>query len=164
MHQKKIMHPVVLTLFILYVLMMLFLLVIPNNYRSHNVMVGGLTWERWTQYIGRNWNLIPLRSIVEQIGSILAGEDVARNIIYFAGNFIGFAPLGYFLPVLFVKQQKFRMFLLTVVSALACLELAQLMTMRGSFDIDDITLNTAGACLGFCIMKKTAIRTVEAGF
>ncbi len=51
MHQKRIKHPVVLALFIIYVLAMLFLLVIPNNYRGHNVLVGGLTWERWSGYV-----------------------------------------------------------------------------------------------------------------
>jgi hypothetical protein len=42
---KKIKHPVVLTMFVLYTLAILFLLVIPNNYRGHNVLVGGLTWD-----------------------------------------------------------------------------------------------------------------------
>ena len=156
MRPKQIKHPVVLTLAILYVLAVLFLLVIPNNYRGHNVLVGGLTWELWAAHIGRSWNLVPFRGIVEQIGSILAGEDAARNIIYLAGNLIGFSPLGYFLPALFSKQRKFRAFIITVVPALVCLELAQLMTMRGSFDIDDIIFNTAGACLGFWILKRSS--------
>ncbi len=161
MHQKKIKHPVVLTLFVLYVLAILFLLVIPNNYRGHNVLVGGLTSERWVAYIGRNWNLIPFRGIAEQISSIFAENDVARNIIYLAGNLIGFSPLGFFLPSLFSKQRKFTAFIITVVLALMCLELAQLMTMRGSFDIDDIILNAAGACLGFWILRKPVGRITQ---
>jgi glycopeptide antibiotics resistance protein len=151
---KKIKHPVVLTLFVLYALAILFLLVIPNNYRGHNVLVGGLTPERWAAHIGRNWNLVPFRGITQQIGFIFAGEDVVRNIAYLTGNLIGFSPLGFFLPVLFSKQRMFKMFIITVVLALVCLELAQLMTMRGSFDIDDIILNTAGACLGFWVLRK----------
>jgi glycopeptide antibiotics resistance protein len=153
---KKIKYPVVLTLFILYVLVILFLLVLPNNYRGHNVLVGGLTPERWVAYVGSNWSLIPFRGIAEQIGFIFGGEDVARNVIYLVGNLIGFAPLGYFLPVLFTKQRKFTAFIITIVLALICLEFAQLMTMRGSFDIDDIILNTAGACFGLWILRKVA--------
>jgi glycopeptide antibiotics resistance protein len=139
-------------------LAILFLLVVPNSYRGRNVLVGGLTWERWAAHIGRNWNLVPFRGIAEQIGFILAGKDAARNIVYLAGNLIGFSPLGYFLPALFAKQRKFAAFVFTVLAALACLELAQLVTMRGSFDIDDIILNAVGACIGFWLLRKAARR------
>ncbi|MDR2655927.1 MAG: VanZ family protein [Oscillospiraceae bacterium] len=153
-------HPVAFTLFILYMLAILFLLVVPNNYRSHNVLIGGLTWERWSAYVTGGFNLIPFRGIAEQISFIFSGEDVVRNAIYLAGNLVGFAPLGFFLPILFKKQVQYKVFIITVVSALICLELAQLMTMRGSFDIDDIILNTAGACLGFLVLRKVVKRVV----
>ncbi len=147
--------PVVLALFVLYTLAILFLLVIPNSYRTHNVLVGGLTWEQWEAYIAHNWNLVPFRSIGEQMGSIFAGDGVARNLVYLAGNILGFVPLGFFLPSLISRQRRFAAFVVTVVLSVTCLELAQLMTMRGSFDIDDIILNTGGACLGFWILRKS---------
>lgn len=87
---------IVLVLFILYVLAILFLLVIPNNYRGHNVLVGGLTWERWSARFLNATNLVPLRSLWEQIQNIFAGQDTARAIIYLLGNVVGFAPLGFF--------------------------------------------------------------------
>ncbi|HWR21870.1 MAG TPA: VanZ family protein [Feifaniaceae bacterium] len=149
---------VVLALFILYILAILFLLIIPNNYRSHNVLVGGLTWERWSAYVMGGFNLVPLRSLSEQIGGIFAGRDAARGVVYLVGNLAGFAPLGFFLPALFARQRKFPAFLITVLLAIAVLELVQVFTMRGSFDIDDIILNTAGACFGFWIMRKPARR------
>jgi glycopeptide antibiotics resistance protein len=77
------------------------------------------------------------------------------------GNFVGFAPLGFFLPVLFIRQRGFATFIITVVLALICLELVQLLTMRGSFDIDDIILNAVGACLGFWMLRKPVKRIVE---
>jgi glycopeptide antibiotics resistance protein len=154
MNHKKIKRPVVLTLFVLYMVAILFLLIIPNNYRGQNVLVGGLTWERWTAHITRGFNLVPFSGIAEQIGFIVAGEDVARNVIYLGGNLVGFAPLGFFLPVLFARQRKFRAYLIAVILALIGLELVQLLTMRGSFDIDDIILNNAGACFGFWILRK----------
>lgn len=149
---------VALALFILYILAILFLLIIPNNYRSHNVLIGGLTWERWSAYVIGGFNLIPLRSLSEQIGSIFAGQNVARAIVYLVGNLMGFAPLGFFLPALFARQRKFLAFLVTVLLAIVVLELVQVFTMRGSFDIDDIILNTAGACLGLWIMRKPVRR------
>lgn len=154
--KSNLIRRVVFALFILYVLLMLFVLVIPNNYRSHNVLTGGLTWERWLAYATGGFNIVPFRGISEQIVFIFAGQDVARNIIYLVGNIIGFAPLGFFLPAIFVKQSKFTTFLIAVLLALIGLELVQLMTMRGSFDIDDIILNTVGACLGFWVMNKFA--------
>ncbi len=147
-------YRIVFVLFILYVLTILFLLVIPNNYRVHNVFIGGLTWERWTAYVMSGFNLVPLRGLSEQIGSIFAGQDVARNIIYLVGNLVGFAPLGFFLPALFSRQRKLPAFLITILLAVSVLELVQVMMMRGSFDIDDVILNTAGACLGFWITHR----------
>ncbi|MDR2606498.1 MAG: VanZ family protein [Oscillospiraceae bacterium] len=160
MSKKRVFaHPVVLTVFILYVLTILFLLVFPNNYRSHNVLVGGLTWEHWIAYVTNGFNLIPFRGIVEQVSSIFFGQNVASNAVYLAGNLIGFAPLGFFLPILFEKQTRHKVFIITIVSAFICLEFTQLITMRGSFDIDDIILNSAGACLGFLLLRNSLSRT-----
>jgi glycopeptide antibiotics resistance protein len=147
---------IVFVLFILYVLAILFILVIPNNYRGHNVLVGGLTWERWISYVSGNFNLVPLRSLSEQIDGISTGFTGARGIIYLVGNIVGFVPLGYFLPKLFARQRKFRVFLFTVIPSIAVLEFVQVITMRGTCDIDDIILNTAGACAGFWMMRRFA--------
>ncbi len=161
MRRRKLEHPVVLILFASHALAILFLLVIPNDHRGQNVLVGGLTWEGWVAYIGHNWNLIPFRGVLEQIGSVLGGDAVARNITYLAGNLLGFSPLGFFLPLLFSRQRRFVTFILTVAPAVTCLELAQLVTMRDSFDIDDIILNTAGACLGFRILREPVRRIAQ---
>ena len=139
---------VLFALFVLYVLVVLFILVFPNNYRGHSVFVGGLTWERWLDYVLRSFNFVPLRGIAEQIGSIAGGQHVARNLIYLVGNIVGFIPLGFFLPALFRRQRSFIPFLLTVIISIVILELTQVLTMSGSFDIDDILLNAGGACLG----------------
>ncbi|MFT4188325.1 MAG: VanZ family protein [Aeromicrobium sp.] len=145
---------VLLVLFACYLLALLFLLILPNADRGQNVMVGGLTWDRWTAYVANGWNLVPLWSIADQIGAILAGDGAARDGAYLVGNLVGFAPLGYFLPALFVRQRQFTVFVGTVVAALFCLELAQLLTMRGSFDIDDVLLNAVGAGAGFWLTRR----------
>ncbi len=151
MKKYSAIHVAVLTLFLLYIIAVLFLLVFPNSYRGHNVLVGGLTWERWLGYVTRAHNLVPFKGIAQQIGFINAGEDTARIIIYMAGNLGGFTPLGFFLPALFTHARKFIAYLVTALIGITVLELMQLMAMRGSFDIDDIILNTAGACIGFWI-------------
>lgn len=145
---------VIFSLFFFYILAILFILVVPNNYRGHNVYVGDLTGEMWFDYVTRNINLMPLRGIVEQIGAIITGQHVARNLIYLVGNMIGFMPLGFFLPALFVRERRFLRFLITILASIAALELTQVLTMHGSFDIDDIILNTIGACLGFMVARQ----------
>jgi glycopeptide antibiotics resistance protein len=101
---------------------------------------------------------VPLRSLAEQIGSLLAGQDVVRNTVYLIGNLVGFVPLGFFLPALFARQRRFPMFLCTVLPAVAVLELVQVLTMRGFCDVDDILLNTAGACIGFRTLRAPVRR------
>src|SRR5829696_4614004 len=80
----------VLAVFLLYILVVVFLLVLPNSYRGHNVLVGGLTWERWSGYVRREFNLVPLHGLSQQVNSILSGQSGARGIVYLVGNLVGF--------------------------------------------------------------------------
>ncbi|MDR1541302.1 MAG: VanZ family protein [Clostridiales bacterium] len=149
---------IVIALLILYAAAMLFILVIPNNFRRHNVIVGGLTFAGWLGYVENGFNLVPFSGIAEQVGSVLSGQNVTWGIVYLAGNLVGFAPLGFFLPSLFSRQRKLRVFLVAAVVVIAILEATQLLTMRGSFDIDDIILNVAGACIGFFLLRDLVRR------
>jgi glycopeptide antibiotics resistance protein len=143
---------------IIYLLLLVFLLIIPNNYRSHNVLMGGLTWELWSDYVARGFNLIPFSSLIQQFGSIASGDAAARHLIYLLGNSIGFIPLGFLLPLLFIRQRKVGKFMLTAFLMFAALELGQLLSMRGLFDIDDIILYGVGAALGFVLFRKWSQR------
>jgi glycopeptide antibiotics resistance protein len=69
------------------------------------------------------------------------------------GNFIMLLPLGIFLPLLYKKISN--LFLVLIVSLLvsATIELLQLITSFRSADVDDIFLNSIGACTGFIIYK-----------
>ena len=69
------------------------------------------------------------------------------------GNFIMLLPLGIFLPLLYKRISNF--FLVLVVSFLVSttIELLQLVTSFRSADVDDIFLNTLGACTGFIIYQ-----------
>jgi len=67
------------------------------------------------------------------------------------GNVVGFVPFGYILPVI---NDRFRNWLLIVVSGFSlslCVETAQLIFRVGSFDVDDLMLNTLGAYLGYVL-------------
>jgi len=75
---------------------------------------------------------------------------VSKQVV---GNFVMLLPLGIFLPLLY--KRIFNFFAVFLVSLLASttIELLQLVTSFRSADVDDIFLNTMGACAGFLIYK-----------
>ncbi|MEW4369514.1 VanZ family protein [Paenibacillus kandeliae] len=91
------------------------------------------------------YNLIPLRTIADfatmRIGTVM---DQWINLL---GNIAVFVPFGLLIPLVW----RVRMLHFAGVFALfiLLLESVQLMTRRGAFDVDDIFLNTLGACVGY---------------
>ena len=75
-------------------------------------------------------------------------------IINLAGNVFLFIPIGYFLPRFWPFLRNFFSFLLTCTMAITLVELLQLVTLRGSLDIDDLILNLGGMLVGYltCII------------
>jgi glycopeptide antibiotics resistance protein len=62
-------------------------------------------------------------------------------------------PLGIYLPLLYKKISGFFAVAGISLTVSVCIELLQLATSYRSADIDDVILNTLGACLGFIIYK-----------
>lgn len=87
------------------------------------------------------------------LNGIVSFERFFMNII---GNFILFMPFAFFLPILFKKQNNFFVFSFTVALISFAAELIQVIFMTGTGDIDDLLLNTAGACLLFGILRTKA--------
>ncbi|WP_339260734.1 VanZ family protein [Paenibacillus sp. FSL R5-0713] len=69
------------------------------------------------------------------------------------GNIVLFIPLGIWIPWLFRRCRSFLTFTSTVVLLLLGVEVIQLITRVGSFDVDDIILNTVGAWIGYAGFK-----------
>jgi len=74
------------------------------------------------------------------------------------GNVCVFVPFGAFLPALVAKCKKFFSVLLFTMELSFAVELIQLVTKIGSFDVDDILLNTIGGILGYFVYKILAGR------
>lgn len=95
-----------------------------------------------------------------QYRHVLGVRAVALNL---AGNVIAFVPFGFFLPILHFKCRSllyttFFSFELSLV-----VETVQLVSKVGSFDVDDLLLNTIGGalgCLAFLCMNRIR-RTYE---
>ena len=82
-------------------------------------------------------------------------EWLRRNPIYFrnlVGNIIPFIPLGYF-PASLQRRKKgifrFAASALHALSIVLFIELFQLVTGFGYFDVDDILLNMIGFVIGY---------------
>jgi glycopeptide antibiotics resistance protein len=73
------------------------------------------------------------------------------------GNFIMLLPLGIFLPLLYKKASNFYVVLIISLLVSATIELLQLMSSFRSADVDDIFLNTLGACTGYFIYKLISL-------
>jgi len=67
------------------------------------------------------------------------------------GNIIGFMPLGILLPALFFSLRNIWRVALASFCISLIFETTQLLTGLGSFDVDDIILNTAGGVLGYIV-------------
>jgi len=106
---------------------------------------------------GRNeaiteYNLVPFETIMRYINATgyINTSIVITNL---AGNILAFVPLGFFLPLLFKGYMKFwRTFLLVVASTLL-VESLQFYFRVGSFDVDDLILNSVGGVIGFGIYR-----------
>lgn len=117
--------------------------------------------QTFMDYLRQSVNLVPFRTINGYIEAWSAGtmnwEIPFRNLL---GNIVLFVPLGVFLPLLFRSMEKLQKWLPALLVILLSIEAVQLLTRRGSFDIDDLILNTFGAVIGFgiyVVMKRMAI-------
>ena len=99
-----------------------------------------------------HYNLIPFHEIKRFIYyyEVLGMEAVVLNL---AGNVVAFMPFGFFLPVFAERCRTFFNTLLYSFELSMLVELIQLITKVGSFDVDDIILNTLGGALGYITYK-----------
>ncbi len=76
------------------------------------------------------------------------------------GNIAVFVPFGLALPIVF--RWRLGKTLLSFMLFITLLEVLQMLTRRGSFDIDDILMNSAAVVLGYgilvCFRKLTNLK------
>lgn len=82
----------------------------------------------------------------EQLGM----EAVVLNL---AGNVVAFMPFGFFLPVVSRRGRRWYNAILLGFLLSLSIETIQLVCKVGSFDVDDLFLNTVGGILGFICYK-----------
>lgn len=70
------------------------------------------------------------------------------------GNFVLFMPMGVYLPFFIRKTNSIILFTVSTTAMLITIEIIQVITRRGSFDIDDYILNMLGALIGYGIWRS----------
>lgn len=125
-------------LFVSYILLLIYFLFFAENYGRAK----GLE--------DYHYNLIPFQEIKRYLRypDVLGAYAVITNL---AGNVIGFLPFGAILPVMNRSMRSFWKILLLSFEFSAVVEVTQLITKVGCFDVDDIILNTMGGVLGYGI-------------
>ena len=97
-----------------------------------------------------HYNLQPLFEIkrIWRSSHILGMKYVILN---FAGNVIAFIPFGYLLPKMLKKKPRLFHTVLFSFEFSLLVELTQLISRTGSFDVDDLILNTFGGLIGYIL-------------
>ena len=114
---------------------------------------GGVPGEDYWLQVQQNMNLEPFHTI-KLFWNVLDREEYRKlAIINLGGNIGMFIPLGFFLPLLWKGLRKWWKTWLAVLGIMLMVELAQLFTLRGSFDVDDLILNLLGAAMGYIVYR-----------
>ncbi|ENH96056.1 hypothetical protein J416_12664 [Gracilibacillus halophilus YIM-C55.5] len=151
---KKIIRVIFSISFIFYVFILLRLLFLSR------VSGIGTTDLSLLESIRINSNFIPFKTINTYLQAIFDNSmNMGIPIKNLFGNLFMFLPMGIYLPFFFKSVHQWRKFTLLMIVILLFVEILQLFTGRGSFDIDDFILNMVGAYIGFGIWKVKFVRS-----
>lgn len=106
--------------------------------------------EGFSLYLQTRVNLIPFYTIKE-ISDVGGFYTVIVNNL---GNILVLMPMGVFLPLIFFRQRRILMFVLTVTLCVILIESTQMLFLMGVWDIDDLILNVTGAVIMFLVMRS----------
>ena len=143
-------------LFIIYFLLLITVLFLNNEYRMYVFQnINMLSKEHFEMS-----NIIPFATIIDYISRLVSNEiNASIVIINFATNLLLFAPMGFFIPMLYSDRIKnIKQFAILMIIITLIVEVLQFITFRGSTDIDDIILNTLGAVIVYIIMKTRFVK------
>lgn len=124
----------------------LFPLPIQRSYIIHMII---------NKQLGERNNFIPFHSILDTLRTAVAGSVILRQI---GGNVLLLFPFGFLLPLLrknisFKKTFLAGLSFSVVIEGLQYLISASLGFSYRSTDIDDVILNTTGACFGYLALR-----------
>ena len=96
------------------------------------------------------YNLVPFREI-ERFWTYRRELGI-HSVYNLAGNVLGFVPAGFFIPILWKNKRGFLFTVCVTFQMSLLVEILQLVLRVGSFDVDDLLLNTLGGILGYVLL------------
>ena len=146
MNRKRTDKKHVRLLFFLYLLLVL--KVIVFKYPAKQLMQIAKTWEKGVILEGlehANFTLFKtIRMYIEYAYKLNSFENLVGNIVVFI-------PFGLLFPLVVRKGRNFFVMLINVLLFVVGIEVFQLFSAFGAFDVDDILLNCLGAVMGYLI-------------
>ena len=142
-------------LFTIYCLLLITILFLNNEYR----MGGFQNISTFSREHLETSNFIPFATIIGYVSGMVSNDiNTGIVIINLVTNLLLFAPMGFFIPMLFQdKIKNTKQFLIIIIILTFLVEIIQFITYRGSTDIDDIILNTIGASIVYILMKTKVV-------
>ena len=96
------------------------------------------------------YNFVPFREI-ERFWTYR--KELGIHSFYnLAGNILGFMPAGFFIPIMWKDKRGFFFTVCMTFQLSLQAEILQLIFRVGSFDVDDLLLNTFGGILGYLLL------------
>lgn len=133
-------------LFAIYILVVIKVIIFKYPFRDLLAVAAG--WQRGVIWQGLGTaNFMPFKTIKMYIDYSYKLNSV-ENL---AGNVLAFVPLGFLFPYVAKDGERFFVMLLNAFVFVLGIEMFQLFSAFGAFDVDDILLNCFGASLGFGI-------------
>lgn len=142
---RKLLQRVAAALFWPYLLVLTLLFVVKQP--AHFWMrLCAVSWDT----VGANVQFVPGRTILYYL---TLQENYRTGFAQLGGNLLGFAPFGFLLPLFFRPARHAGHLAMLAFSCSLGFELLQYITNFGSFDVDDVILNTSGAVCGFFLLR-----------
>ena len=146
--KSKVVKICLIILAVMY-LMIMFILLFGKGIHARSVRMDEVAEQGYCTIVLSHCNFKPFVSIhsyIQNFTTMDFGDFSFKQII---GNTFMMFPLGVFLPCFWKKQKKFGVFVLTCFLSILCVEILQVLTLLGSFDVDDLILNLIGCSIGF---------------
>lgn len=111
---------------------------------GYSILVSFITLLRRIPGVQTNYYLIPFQNYLDSYGGINE-----KAILYSFLNIVLFIPYGMILSRITAEHRKNRRMIVIIGLFLSCfIEITQLFTRRGTFETEDLILNTTGAFVG----------------
>jgi len=111
------------------------------------LIINNIQSNKMNREAGLGLNLVPFKTIWAYTSDLGFGIAL-KNIL---GNIIPFVPMGFLIPMAFPFQRSLIKTMVSCLFLILSIEILQLIFYLGTFDVDDIILNSLSCFIGYMI-------------